>query len=100
MDTDMECPDRALWEGIFWMEACIAVSRPVEWLQLNTFMEGVREIAYEAGALFALGSSDDYGDDYDDDNNDVSLLLLETEISPSPTEELEFHHRDDGHQWE
>jgi hypothetical protein len=55
LDDEEECPDRALWDGIFWLEACLAVSRSVEWFQLDTIMEGVREEAFRAGILFAGG---------------------------------------------
>lgn len=48
-----ECPDRALWDGIFWLEACLAFSRSVEWFQLTTLVAGVREEAFRAGIMFA-----------------------------------------------
>lgn len=52
-DPEIICPDSDLWDGIFWLEACLAVSRCVGFFQLGTVMEGVREEAYRAGVLFA-----------------------------------------------
>jgi hypothetical protein len=48
-----ECPDRVLWDGIFWMEACLAVRRSVDWFQLNTIIDEVREEAFRAGIVVA-----------------------------------------------
>ena len=43
--------DQTLWDGIFWLEACMAVCKSVECFQLGTIMEGVREEAFKAGIL-------------------------------------------------
>ena len=44
--------DRVLWDGIFWFEACLAVRRSMDWFQLNTIIDGVREEALvRAGIL-------------------------------------------------
>lgn len=52
-----ESPDEtALWDGIFWLEACMAIAKPVEWLKLNTVMDGVREEAFKAGVFIAAAN--------------------------------------------
>ena len=41
--------DAALWDGVFWLEATMAMVRSVEWFKLGTVVEGVREEAFRAG---------------------------------------------------
>ena len=44
--------DRVLWDGIFWFEACLAVRRSVDWFQINSIIDGVREEAlFRAGVI-------------------------------------------------
>ena len=44
--------DRVLWDGIFWLEAFYAVRRSVDWFQLNSIIDGVREEAlFRAGII-------------------------------------------------
>jgi hypothetical protein len=52
-----EYGEMALWDGIFWLEACRSISRSVGWFQLLSVVEGVREEAYRAGMWFAVSSS-------------------------------------------
>ena len=51
-----ETNELALWDGIFWLEACRSISRSVTWFRLSSLVEGVREEAYRAGMWFAAGS--------------------------------------------
>jgi hypothetical protein len=52
-DEDPSLEERALWDGLFWLEATMAMVRSVEWLQLGTVVEGVREEAFRAGIWLA-----------------------------------------------
>ena len=51
-----EANELALWDGIFWLEACRSISRSVTFFHLSSLVEGVREEAYRAGMWFAAGS--------------------------------------------
>jgi hypothetical protein len=61
-EEEEACLERALWDGVFWLEARKAMVRSVEWFQLGTIVEGVREEAFRAGIWLANPSlrSDGY----------------------------------------
>jgi hypothetical protein len=56
-EIEEEYSEMALWDGIFWLEACRSMSRSVGWFQLLSVVEGVREEAYRAGMWFAVSST-------------------------------------------
>jgi hypothetical protein len=56
-EVEEEYNEMALWDGIFWLEACRSMSRSVGWFQLLSVVEGVREEAYRAGMWFAVSST-------------------------------------------
>jgi hypothetical protein len=56
-NASLEEQERALWDGVFWLEATMAMVRSVEWFQLGTIVEGVREEAFRAGIWLASPSS-------------------------------------------
>jgi hypothetical protein len=56
VDAGLE-QERALWDGMFWLEATTAMVWSVEWFQLGTVVEGVREEAFRAGLWLAANPS-------------------------------------------
>jgi hypothetical protein len=52
-EEDACLEEQALWDGLFWLEATVAMVRSVEWFQLGTIADAVREEAFRAGIWLA-----------------------------------------------
>jgi hypothetical protein len=79
-DEDPSLEERALWDGLFWLEATMAIARSVEWFQLGTVVEGVREEAFRAG-IWLANPSPSISDVLSRRTTDQSILDVDGESS-------------------